>query len=228
MGLEKQIRIAYDEWNLRAWYHPGVHDTRPEPDREKFLPPRDLCDDNSTYTMADAVFSACFLNMVLRNADIVGMANFSPVVNTRGAIFTHPGGIVKRSTYYVFDLYTNLMGDEVIDLWAQDVPRYLAKGERGEREVDCVDAVATRRSTDGKIVLALVNKHAEEAQTVQLQLDSSCEITVHTLCGQDINDYNDIDRETVIPFINDRAMEKRENGEVFVKLPAHSVNIVVI
>ena len=25
MGLEKKIRVAYDEWNLRGWSHPNVH-----------------------------------------------------------------------------------------------------------------------------------------------------------------------------------------------------------
>jgi len=53
--------------------------------------------------------------MVLRYADIVGRATFAPVVNTRGAIYTFPGGIVKRTTYHVFDMYVHLMGDEVID-----------------------------------------------------------------------------------------------------------------
>ena len=38
--------------------------------------------------MADAVFTACFLNELNRNCDIVGMANFAPVVNTRGCIYT--------------------------------------------------------------------------------------------------------------------------------------------
>lgn len=26
LGLEDRIKIAYDEWNLRAWYHPNIMD----------------------------------------------------------------------------------------------------------------------------------------------------------------------------------------------------------
>ena len=58
-----------------------------------------------------------FLNMCIRNSDAVGMAAFSPVVNTRGMIFTHPEGIVLRSTYYVFDLFVNELEAEYVDLW---------------------------------------------------------------------------------------------------------------
>ena len=71
----------------------------------------DKNDDNTKYTMADAVFTACFLNMCIRNSDIVGMANFSPVVNTRGMIYTCPEGIVLRSTYHVFDAYGSGLAD---------------------------------------------------------------------------------------------------------------------
>lgn len=85
MGLENRIKIAFDEWNLRGWYHPNIHTVKQVVDKEKYLTPRDKNDDNSKYTMADAVFTACFLNMCLRNCDVVGMANFAPLVNTRGA-----------------------------------------------------------------------------------------------------------------------------------------------
>ena len=42
------------------------------------------------------------------------MANFSPAVNTVGAIFTHADGIVLRPTYHVFDLFTNYSYEEIL------------------------------------------------------------------------------------------------------------------
>jgi len=86
MGLEKQICIAFDEWNLRGWYHPKVAQGLAP---EDYIVPRDLNDENCRYTMADALFTACFLNMCHHNCNTVGMANYAPVVNTRGCIFTH-------------------------------------------------------------------------------------------------------------------------------------------
>ena len=69
---------------------------------------------NSNYNMADAVFTACFLNTCLRHCDTVGMANFSPVVNTVGAIYTYSEGIVLRPSYHVFDLFTNSTFEEIV------------------------------------------------------------------------------------------------------------------
>jgi len=227
MGLEKRIRIAFDEWNLRGWYHPNVHTVRQGLTKAEYLTPRDDNDRNDSYTMADAVFSACFLNMLLRNADIVGMANFAPVVNTRGAIYTHPDGIVLRTTYHVFDLYVNKMGDRVVDLWTQDPERY-APDFPGAPEVECVDAVAALRSSDGAVTVALVNKHAHEEKEVALSMPGAGSIHVTTLSGKSPDDYNDVGRDSVMPYENDGAAVRLPDGILRVRLAPHSVNILEI
>ena len=205
-GLEKQIRIAYDEWNLRGWWHPNLMDTwdrarlRREDEafyRDKVLGERDKNDINSIYTMADAVFSAAFLNTCLRNCDLVGMACFSPVVNTRGAVFTHEKGIVLRPQYFVFELYANLLKDTVLDLWKEDVPVLTGQIGDDEKTVDAVDIVVT---ADGKgYAVAAVNKDPENAQTVSLRVleDPPREMRAHTLNGPSPDAYNDVDRTEV-------------------------------
>ncbi len=225
-GLEKKIKIAYDEWNLRGWHHPSV-DTAPLGDTA-FIAARDLNDLNATYTMADAVFSACFLNMLLRNGDIVGMANFAPVVNTRGAIFTHDQGIVLRPTYHVFDLYTNLLGDQVIDCFAQDIPSAEMTTRNGEqRHVELLDIITTRHSEDGSLALALVNKHSSRALLLSIHLPTGFQPAgMWTLCGEGPDDYNDIGRCTVRPFANQQAILKTDAGAVQVELPPHSANVL--
>ena len=224
-GLEKQIRIAYDEWNLRGWHHPGV-DSAPLGDRV-FLDARDKNDDNSTYTMADAVFSACFLNMLLRNADIVGMANFAPTVNTRGMIFTHQNGIVLRPTYYVFKMYTQMMGDEVIDCYQQDNPVMQAKDRFGrECNFGQVDVMATRRSSDGTIAVSLVNKHPCESVRVTLNGLHAGKTTLHVLTGKNGDAYNDIGLEGVrIQERNDLIAGDKDDG-LLADLPPCSVSVL--
>ena len=49
MDLEKKIRIAFDEWNLRGWYHPNVHTIQQGITKEEYLYPRDKNDDNTKY-----------------------------------------------------------------------------------------------------------------------------------------------------------------------------------
>jgi alpha-N-arabinofuranosidase len=215
LGLEKKLKIAFDEWNLRGWYHPDSHVAVPPKDAKAVAALRDGNDDNATYTMADAIFSACFLNACLRNADIVGMANFAPVVNTRGAIFTHEDGIVLRSTYYVFHMYTNLLGGTVVDSWS-------------ESSDEMIDLVATRDSVSGAITIAAANKHGSEERTLSLAGLERGNVTVTTLSGRSKDDFNDISQSFVVPFINKEAVSIGEMGEATIILPPHSVNIIAV
>ncbi|MCX7006014.1 MAG: hypothetical protein NTY53_01975 [Kiritimatiellaeota bacterium] len=78
-GYRGRIKIAFDEWNLRGWHHPGfprktVQDYN-DPAVKQLVAARANNDIASQYTMADALFSASFFNACLRHAEDVGMAN---------------------------------------------------------------------------------------------------------------------------------------------------------
>lgn len=234
LGLEKQIKIAFDEWNLRGWYHPnctnnwgwernGNRNEDKEFYENEVIGARDKNDINSTYTMADAVFTGSFLNICLRNCDIVGMACFSPVVNTRGAIFTYKEGIVLRPQYFVFELYSNLLKENVMDTWCEDVPVISGEINGEQRTVDMVDVVVTYDAN--AYAIAVVNKDPENEQSVEFSLveEALAEMRIHTVNGPSKDSYNDIGKTEVgitssewIPY----------TGKVTV--PAHSVNVVEI
>ena len=231
-GLEKKIKIAYDEWNLRGWYHPNVmdiwyRDIKRTEDAEFYknnvIGERSKNDLNSTYTMADALFSAAFLNTCLRNCDIVKMACFSPIVNTRGAIFTHKDGIVLRSTYFVFELYTALLKDTVLDIWTKDVPTITGMDGRHKKTVDKVDTVVTYG--DGQYAISAINKSRDEDITLDLRtLDGELsQMRISVLNGPSVDSYNDIDRTEVKV-----TYGEWESYKDSVTLPAHSVCIIEI
>jgi len=224
MGLEKKIRIAFDEWNLRGWYHPDFNTFGRGLDRQKdILDPRNQNDNNSLYTMADTVFAACFLNTCNRNADIVGMANFAPIVNTRGCIFTHENGIVLRGTYYVFYLYVKLLGDTIIDLWSQETETLSPKDRWGRtRVIDAVDVLATLRN-DGIAAVSAINKDADNARPFSLTADGAKKYRVHTLNGESTESYNDIG----VNGITVRTGEWTDcAGTAELSLEPHSVNVI--
>lgn len=223
-GLEGRIRIAYDEWNLRGWHHPNVHSIRQGRTKAEYLAPRDLNDRNQDYTMADAVFTACFLNTLNRNCDIVGMACFAPVVNTRGCIYTHRDGVVLRSTYHVFDLYVNYLGDEVLDGWSSDMPvMEMPRKDGGTEMVDVLDVLATCRSEDGILAVAAVNKHPEAGQA--LRLDVKCrEWRIITVNGEGTEAYNDIGYQGVT--LTEGPWMRAGGDEVEFTLAPHSVNVI--
>ena len=227
MGLEKKIKIAFDEWNLRGWCHPKAHTVSQGVTKEDYLYPRDLNDDNSKYTMADAVFSACFLNECNRNCDIVGMANFAPIVNTRGCIYTYKEGIVLRSTYHVFDLYVNYLGDVILDAWSEGMKSMEARNSAsGQTETtELIDVLATEFSDREGAALAIVNKHPGEAQEVTLDLEAEGEAVLYYIAGSSTESYNDVDREEV--------HIQREDMGVYtpgmrVSVKPHSVGVIQI
>lgn len=225
MGLEKSIKIAYDEWNLRGWHHPNVHTVRQGVDPADYLTPRDKNDINAHYTMADAVFTACFLNTLNRHCDIVGMANFAPIVNTRGCIFTHPQGLVLRSTYHVFDLFVNAMGDEVLETWTEHGDQLQVRGKIGRMEqVDTLDILCTRRREDGVYAISVINKHASESRNVTLPFVGKA-YRMLTVNGESTEAYNDVDATQVT--LTESPWKPMADGAA-IEIAPHSVNVIQI
>lgn len=228
MKLEHKIKIAFDEWNLRSWHHPNVHTIEQGISKEEYLYPRDKNDDNSTYTMADAVFTACFLNAMNRNCDIVGMANFAPILNTRGCIYSNDSGIVLRSTYYVFELYVNYMGDVVIDTWEEEqIPQMIVTHKNGMPvKVKTLDILATKWSDKPGLAVAIINKNPTEEQYIELDIgEQEGQAILYTLNGPSENSYNDVNNRQV-------EITKRDLGQITnklsFKLPPHSVNVLQV
>ncbi|MGN6742749.1 MAG: alpha-N-arabinofuranosidase [Amnibacterium sp.] len=207
----QDVGIAFDEWNLRGWHHPW------EPGAAS-IAARDLNDDDSTYTMADAVFSASFLNACLRHASSVRMANIAPTVNARGPLHVHPGGLVRRTTFHVLAMYGNLLGDEVLDA----AVRSSAMDAAGT-EVPVVDAVATVDTATGGVAVALVNKSPTEQARCEVRIDGALaagRIPATLLTADSPDAFNGItDPDAVRP----QELELGRDGTVV--LPPHSVAV---
>lgn len=226
LKLDKKIKIAFDEWNLRSWHHPNVHTIKQGIDKADYVLPRDKNDDNSQYTMADAVFTACFLSAMNRNCDIVGMANFAPILNTRGCIFSHDDGIVLRSTYHVFDLYVNYLGDTIIDLWSEgQLPLMRVTGKNGvSLDIDTVDLLATSWSDRPGLAIAAINKDPDNCQILELNIgDISGQVSMYSICGSSVDSYNDVGRNEI--FIEENKLGNWQKG-MKIELQPHSVNVI--
>lgn len=219
-GYDKKIKIAFDEWNLRSWHHPG-HGSRFE---EQDIKARDLNDDNSTYTMADALFSASFLNSCLRNSDYVSMACMAPVVNTRGPLFVYPGGIVKRTTFHVMSMYSNLLLPNILPVQINSDILSVPSANR-QITIPAVDAIVTCSDDKMTLSIAVVNKNPEKPVEIDLGLGNvSGKIETVILSGDSTEAYNDINNPNrVIP---ERKQMIMKNSHVM--LPAHSLTIFQI
>jgi alpha-N-arabinofuranosidase len=225
-GYRGQIKIAFDEWNLRGWHHPGFPrkavDTRDNPKTVELIKARDKNAIASQYTMADALFSASFLNACLRHADDVGMANIAPLVNTRGPLYVHPRGVVKRTTFHVLSMYANLLGSLVVHCSIE--AELLVQGNRF---IPMVDAIGTVDEKHSVFSIALVNRHPSQKAECEIQLkgillDGTFDASV--LAGDSPEAYNDIENpQRVVP--ESKQLTFKNN---IVKLPPHSLTIVKI
>ena len=213
-----RIKISYDEWNLRGWHHPKHAYWREGHDLEA----RRKNDIPSSYTMADAIFSACFLNSCMRHADIVDIACFSPIVNTTGALFVHPEGVLKRTTYHVFDMYVNMLEEYV-------VPTNLTteRLSHGKASTGVLDCTLTSNEDGTRYALAVVNKDPKSSRMLSINFAemgvkpmSKIEGTV--LCGSSPDDYNEVgDENRVVP--EERTFEVKDGC---IELPAHSLVVL--
>ena len=236
-GYGGKIKIAFDEWNLRGWHHPTISPSRLD------VAARDRNDINATYTMADAVFSACFLNTCLRHSEAVRMANMAPAVNTRGPLFVHPEGIVKRTTFHVMEMYANHLQPNVGDVWIDsdslDHPAVTSRDaaialgvirkpywyQPGEVRMPVLDVVATCDDARKHWSVAVVNRHRTDAITSTMMIGGSKlsgQVEAVVLSGPDADSYNDVDApERVAP----ETLEMRI-VEGVTTFPPHSVSII--
>ena len=216
-GRRGKTKIAFDEWNLRGWYHPGIGNPK-----ALDLDARKLNDDNSVYTMADAVFAACFLNSCLRHCEDVEIACFSPIVNVRGALYVYPEGIVKRPTFHLFKLYGSLLEKNYLPVEFYSEPLTV-----GKKTVPKLDAAVTVNDAQDKFTLVFVNKDPENAANATVPWEKLLghtpqELNATVLAGDAPDDYNDVGRENnVVP---EEKVLKVENGQI--TLPAHSITFI--
>jgi len=223
-GCRGRVKIAFDEWNLRGWHHPGfprkqVSDSS-DPAVRELIDRRNRNAIASQYTMADALFSASFLNACLRHAEDVGMANIAPIVNTRGPLYVHPKGLVKRTTFHTLAMYANELQSRVgkLDLEAGMLVQ-------GKRFIPVIDAVATVDVSGTTWSIALVNRHPAESVACTVKMKDVLLEGVHDatiLSGDSPDAYNDVEHPNrVVP---EKTQLTFRQGVVH--LPPHSLTIV--
>ena len=214
-----KMKIAIDEWQLRGWIHPGMGNPREGFDFEA----RRLNDVASTYTVADALYAASFLNACLRHADVMDFACFSTIVNTRGAIFVYPEGIVKRVIYYALYMYANLLLPCMVP--TEETVEELT---RGDRSTPVLDVILTSDREGKRFVYAVANKDPDQERTLALDFagmgkKAPRKVQATLLSGTSPDDYNDIGQEKVRPFT--RTLPVKDGA---VTLPPHSVTFITV
>jgi alpha-N-arabinofuranosidase len=85
--VEREVGIAYDEWNV--WFRERAEESGLE----------------ERYTLADALAVATYLNIFLRNARSLRIANLAQLVNVIAPIVTNTDGLFLQTIFHPIRLY---------------------------------------------------------------------------------------------------------------------------
>ena len=220
---EGQIKIAFDEWNLRSWHHPGFQRFEKvdykDPEIIKLIKARDKSLDPSIYNLSDALFSASFLNSCLRNSEYISMANIAPLVNQTGPLYVHPKGIVRRTHFHTMSMYVNKLEEYVSNTKTTG-----SKLTYGKDSVSVIDAIATVDKKGENWAISLVNRHPSENLECKISMGDKLLNGIYKatiLTGETTDSYNDIENPNRV---EPKDLElKFKNGVV--NLPPHSLTI---
>jgi alpha-N-arabinofuranosidase len=208
IGREELIQIAITEWNEYGWIHsPWTTDIN-----EKNKAPEQ-------YDLAHALYTAGFLNIILRNAANVSMANYSPVVNTRGLIYADNRGVLLRSTYFVFQMYKPCT--EGVSLLTQ-----IESPKLEDSTALALDVTAVKVG-DNRVYLFIVNRALEDLPCQITLSDFEVKSSSGTiLTAESLKSYNSFENpNTLIP----REFEVNVSGEIFkISFPKHSLSVLLL
>ena len=200
--------ICFDEWNVwdpkRAVGSTGAEER---------------------YTLSDALAVGVWLNVFVRQSQGVGMACIAQSVNVISPLMTTLDGIVKQTSWYVYELFCRFVKGDRVDFvvhcdtytgstkpeWLGGVPgvklRWLDVSA-------CVDE-------EGWAVLSVVNLHKEEDIETSLGgIETGKEVEIYSVTGRDV-DVNNMDGVEEV-----RIVESKWKAETTFTFPKHSFTLL--
>lgn len=146
-GVDKSVKVCFDEW--------GVWDPIRAPGEKGA---------EEHYDLSDALAVACWLNVFVRQAASVGMANVAQSVNVISPICTSPKGLFKQTTFHPLKLFANHMQGQSLTVHVES-PLYKGKTVpewiQSTVPLPYLD-VSAAKGSDGTIRLAVVNRNKSE------------------------------------------------------------------
>ena len=201
--ISRGLELAVDEWNELGW---------------ELLDKIDQNDLPESYTLGNALYTAGFLNILIRHADTVTMANHSPAVNTRGLIYAGPEGLLFRPTYHVYKMLRRCAGATSIHIEteSESLPSSVAPALDAAAALDPGNAVT----------LLVTNRHP--SADVQCRVDFDVEVTGpgvgEVLTADSLDSFNTFEKPNSVRPVPMRAAVSE--GGIVLTLPARSVTVV--
>jgi len=214
-SVEHEIHIAFDEWN--QWFRYRI-----KPDHEE------------RYSLSDALAVTTWLNIFIRNCDIVRMANLAQMVNVIAPVVTNREGLFLQTIYHPLRLYSEHMQGTALDVHVDSPVRDVTDeetGGAGHKVADLgpfglLDAVATCRDDQHELVLAVNNRDPKMAIKTWIGLTGTDArlARVYEVNGPSADSMNSFEEPDKVS-VQERAADGV--GDTFVyEFPAHSLTLL--
>jgi alpha-L-arabinofuranosidase len=219
--IKHPIRIAYDEWNV--WY------PKPEIAAIGYEQP---------YNLGDALAVGAYLNIFLRQARTIGMANLAQMVNVLGSMITGPEGLYLQTIYHPLRLYAELCGPLAVDSIVESQPDEqhrlpvdaapLGRHRIGDLSpFDYLDVATTYDPGSGRLTACVVNRHQESDLSAQLLLMSrqlTGQAQIYEINGASPTVSNSFEQPEAVS-VRERAIQV-SGAELNYTFPAHSITVL--
>lgn len=220
-GGRDPIYIAWDEYNV--WYRARVGDS--------MTGTRAL---EEHYNLEDALVIAGFLNVFVRNADIVKMANMAQLVNVIAPIFTNEEGLYKQTIYYPLQLFTHHVHGTSLDVFVDcdtyDTEEFsigLGESRTVQKNVPYLDVSAAY--DDGEVVICVVNRHKDKALSTEIISqygDFEGRFEIYEINAPSVKSVNNFGKTTV-KTVEKPAVDIEGAGDSFTySFPPHSFTMI--
>jgi alpha-N-arabinofuranosidase len=204
---QKKVALVVDEWG--AWYAP--------------LPgsnPGFLVQQNS---LRDAILAALNLNIFVRHAQRVRMANIAQMVNVLQAmVLTDKEKMVLTPTYYVFKMYVPFH-----DAGFMPVTFDAGTYTHGDVNLPRVDAIAAK-DTQGKLWIAITNVDPIRSVEINIAISGmiarSC--TGETLTAPKVDSINTFEEPSTVML--KPISVKAHDAKLSLNLPSKSVTVLSV
>lgn len=198
------IYIAFDEYNV--WYRAHGDEGNEE-----------------IYNLEDALVVATYLNIFVRNAHVVKMANLAQLVNVIAPIFTSAQGCWYQTIFYPLEIFANHCYGESVQTFV-DTPEYDLEGE----SVPYLDVSSAYDKSKKELIISVVNRHKDNPVVTDIisQYGSfKGDATVYEVNSRDIKDQNSAEKQ-LVQAITKEIKVKGEN--LTYAFPPHSYTMIII
>ncbi len=198
-GRKSPIYIAFDEYNV--WYRSWIDQNLEE-----------------VYNLEDALVVAQFLNIFVRQAQVVKMANMAQLVNVIAPIRTKNDGMFYQTIFYPLALFANNCRGTALNTFV-DCGTFNTEQYKNQPFLDVSSSYDQDKS---QLIINIVNRNLSESVKTDIISQTgtfSGKARIFVVTGKDVKDFNDFQNQKIKTESSEMTVS---GGQFTVSLPAHS------